>query len=102
MAKKNIGSDFDSFLEEEGLLDGAAAVAVKRYIAFRIARKMDEAELSKTEMAKRMNTSRSALDRLLDPDNASVSLQTLQSAVQALDGRLKSEIQFSESGALTA
>lgn len=102
MAKRNIGSDFDAFLEEEGLLDGATAVAVKRYIAYRIARKMEEADLSKTELARRMKTSRSALDRLLDPDNASVTLQTLQSAVQALDGRLKIEIEFQERGARAA
>ena len=102
MAKKNVGSDFDAFLEEEGLLGEATAVAVKRYIAFQIARKMHEADLSKTEMAKRMKTSRSALDRLLDPENASVTLQTLQSAVQALDGRLTIEIEFSGRGALAA
>jgi DNA-binding phage protein len=94
MAKKNIGSDFDQFLEEEGLLEDATAVAVKRYIAYQLAEKMNESNLSKAEMARRMETSRSALDRLLDPDNASVTLQTLQSAVQALGGRLKIELDF--------
>jgi DNA-binding phage protein len=94
MAKRNIGSDFDDFLEEEGLLEEVTAVAVKRYIAFQIAEKMDETNLSKAEMARRMETSRSALDRLLDPDNSSVTLQTLQSAVQALGGRLKIELDF--------
>ncbi|TAJ95201.1 MAG: Fis family transcriptional regulator [Gammaproteobacteria bacterium] len=94
MAKRNIGSDFDRFLEEEGLLEEATAVAVKRYIAFQLAARMTESNLSKAEMARRMETSRSALDRLLDPDNSSVTLQTLQSAVQALGGRLKIEIDF--------
>lgn len=94
MAKRNIGSDFDDFLEEEGLLEDVTAVAVKRYIAFQIAKKMDETKLSKAEMARRMETSRSALDRLLDPDNPSVTLQTLQCAVQALGGRLKIELDF--------
>ncbi len=94
MAKKNIGSDFDEFLDEEGLLEDVTAVAVKRFIAFQLAAKMDETNLSKAEMARRMETSRSALDRLLDPDNSSVTLQTLQSAVQALGGRLKIELDF--------
>jgi DNA-binding Xre family transcriptional regulator len=99
MAKQNIGSDFDQFLEEEGLLEEATAVAVKRYIAFQLAEKMMESNLSKAEMARRMETSRSALDRLLDPDNSSVTLQTLQSAVQALGGRLKIEIDFHKNAA---
>jgi len=94
MATKNIGSNFDDFLEEEGLLEDVTAVAVKRYIAFQLAEKMSEKNLSKAEMARRMETSRSALDRLLDPDNSSVTLQTLQSAVQALGGRLKVELEF--------
>ena len=96
MAKKNIGSDFDDFLEEEGLLEVATAVAVKRYIAYQLALKMGETNLSKAELARRMETSRSALDRLLDPENPSVTLQTLQSAVQALGGRLKIELDFHE------
>jgi antitoxin HicB len=99
MAKRNIGSDFDKFLEEEGLLEDATAVAVKRYIAYQLAEKMNESRLSKAEMARRMETSRSALDRLLDPDNASVTLQTLQSAVQALGGRLKIELDFQKHAA---
>ena len=99
MAKKNIGSDFDEFLDEEGLLEDVTAVAVKRFIAFQLAAKMDETNLSKAEMARRMETSRSALDRLLDPDNSSVTLQTLQSAVQALGGRLKIELDFQKNAA---
>jgi DNA-binding Xre family transcriptional regulator len=96
MAKKNVGSSFDEFLEEEGLFEGATAAAVKRVIAFQLAQKMSEHSLSKSEMARRMATSRSALDRLLDPDNVSVTLQTLQSAVQALGGRLNVEIDFDD------
>jgi DNA-binding Xre family transcriptional regulator len=94
VAKKNVGSSFDDFLEEEGLLEEATVVAVKRVIAFQIAEKMLEHSLSKSEMARRMATSRSALDRLLDPENVSVTLQTLQSAVQALGGRLNVELDF--------
>ena len=99
MSKRNIGSDFDTFLEEEELLEEATAVAVKRYIAYQLAKKMHENNLSKTEMAKRMETSRSALDRLLDPDNSSVTLKTLQSAVKTLGGRLKIEIDFHKNAA---
>jgi len=99
MAKKNIGSSFDDFLEEEGLLEEATAVAIKRYIAFQLAEKMSEEHLSKAEMARRMETSRSALDRLLDPDNPSVTLQTLQSAAQALGGRIKVELDFQRNAA---
>ena len=94
MGKKNIGSDFDDFLEDEGMLEEATAMAVKRVIAFQLAEKMAEDSISKTEMAKRMETSRSALERLLDPENPSVTLQTLQSAAQALGGRLSVELEF--------
>ena len=94
MGKQNIGSNFDDFLEEEGLLEEVTAAAVKRYIAFQIEKTMEEGGLSKAEMARRMETSRSALDRLLDPDNSSVTLQTLQSAAQALGGRLRIELEF--------
>jgi antitoxin HicB len=96
MAKRNVGSDFDRFLEEEDLLQEITAVAVKRYIAFQLAEKMSERNLSKAEMARRMETSRSALDRLLDPENSSV---TLQSAVKALGGRLKIELDFHKNAA---
>jgi antitoxin HicB len=96
MAKKNVGSNFDEFLEEEEILEQVSAVAVKRLIAFQLAEKMSEKNLSKSELARRMETSRSALDRLLDPENSSVTLQTLQSAVQALGGRLNVELKFEE------
>lgn len=99
MARKNVGGSFDEFLDKEGLLEDVTAVAVKRYVAFQLTSKMAEENLSKAEMARRMETSRSALDRLLDPDNSSVTLQTLQSAVQALGGRLKIELEFSKRAA---
>jgi antitoxin HicB len=94
MKATNLGSDFDDFLEEEDLLEEVTAIAVKRVIAFQLQQKMSELCLSKTEMAKRMRTSRSSLDRLLDPSNASVSLQTLHVAAGALGGRLKVELAF--------
>ena len=99
MARKNIGSSFDDFLKEQELLEETTAVAIKRYIAFQLAKKMSEEHISKAEMARRMETSRSALDRLLDPDNQSVTLQTLQSAAQALGGRVKVELDFRRNAA---
>ena len=99
MSRRDIGSDFDTFLEDEGLLEETTATAVKRVIAYQLAEKMAKDKLTKAEMARRMDTSRSALDRLLDPDNSSVTLQTLQSAVQALGGRLKIEIDFHKDAA---
>ena len=64
MARKNLGTNFDDFLEQEGMLEEATAVAVKRYIAYQVANRMAESNLSKSEMARRMETSRAALDRL--------------------------------------
>jgi len=94
MGAKNLGSNFDDFLAAEGLREEVTAIAVKRYIAYQLAEKMSEENLSKSEMARRMETSRSALDRLLDPANPAVTLQTLQSAAHALGGRLKVEVDF--------
>ena len=99
MGKKNLGNSFDDFLEDEGLLEEVTATAVKRYVASEIAEKMAEQNISKSEMARRMQTSRSALDRLLDPDNSSVTLQTLQAAAKALGGRLRVELVFNSDAA---
>ncbi len=99
MAKRNIGSDFDRFLEEEDLLEESTAVAVKRVIAFQLSELIESRGLSKSEMARRMGTSRAALDRLLDPENTSVTLQTLQSAAHALGGRLKVALELREEAA---
>ena len=89
MNKKHIGSKFDDFLEEEGILAETEATAVKRVIAFQIEQLMNKNRLSKSAMARRMHTSRSSLDRLLDPENPSITLQTLERAASALGKRLK-------------
>ena len=91
MDKKHLGSEFDDFLAEEGILAEAEAVAIKRVIAYQVAQLMQEQNLTKTEMAARMKTSRAALNRLLDPANKSVTLQTLESAALALEKRLRVE-----------
>ncbi len=69
MDNKHIGGDFDDFLRDEGILDEAEAVAAKRVIAFQIAQEMERAHISQSELARRMKTSRSAVERLLDPTN---------------------------------
>ena len=93
MGKKNIGSSFDDFLQEEAILEDATAVALKRVIAWQIAEEMKAQQITKTELAKRMHTSRAALNRLLDDADPSLTLTTLASAAAAL-GR-KVNIQFS-------
>ncbi len=92
MSDKHIGSNFNDFLEEEGILAESESIAVKRVIAFQVEQMMIEQKLSKTEMSRRMNTSRAALDRLLDPANRAVTLQTLDHAARALGKRLQISI----------
>lgn len=92
MKNKHLGSDFDDFLQDEGLLAEAEATAIKRVLAFQIQKEMEERQLTKSALAKLMNTSRSSLDRLLDPDNPSVTLVTMESAAIALGKKLKIQI----------
>lgn len=92
MNNKHVGSRFDDFLREERLLEEVEATAVKRVIAYQIAAEMKRHKLTKSAMASRMKTSRAALDRLLDPLNASVSLLTLERAAAALGKKLKVEL----------
>ena len=84
MSRKNIGSSFDDFLKEEAMLEHATAVALKRVIAWQIAEAMKAQQITKTELAKRMRTSRAALNRLLDETDPSLTLTTLTSAASAL------------------
>lgn len=92
MTNPHLGSDFDDFLEEEGILEEVNAAATKRVIAMEVAEAMEQKGLSKTEMAKAMRTSRAALDRLLDPERKSVTLLTLGKAARALGKRLTVEL----------
>ncbi|MBW4516350.1 MAG: helix-turn-helix domain-containing protein [Timaviella obliquedivisa GSE-PSE-MK23-08B] len=92
MIETHLGSNFDDFLTEEGIIAEVETTAIKRVLAFQIAQLMEEKNLSKTEMAKRMNTSRTALDRLLDPQNESATLQTLERAAIALGKQLHIEL----------
>lgn len=85
----HVGSDFDDFLKEEGILDAVHAVAVKRVVAYQLAQGMKAKRLTKTAMATRMGTTRAQLDRLLDPDNPSATLATLVKAANAVGKRVK-------------
>ena len=89
---KHIGGSFDDFLQEEGLLAEAEATAVKRVIAHQIEKEMAERHISKSALASAMHTSRSSLDRLLDPENPSVTLLTLETVALALGKKLKVQI----------
>jgi len=88
MKSKHLGSNFDDFLEEEDMLAGAQAVAAKRVLAFQIEEEMKRKGVTKVEMANRMRTSRTAVDRLLDPENISVTLNTLEKAALVLGRKL--------------
>ena len=91
-ANPHLGSSFDSFLEQEGILGAVTARALKRVIARQLDALMKDQGLSKTSLAERMRTSRSALDRLLDPENNSVTLDTLVRAAHAVGRRLHVEL----------
>jgi hypothetical protein len=92
MTKPHIGAPFDDFLAEEGILEEVEAIAIKRILARQVSAAMQAQRLTKKAMAARMGTSRSALDRLLDPDNTSVTLRTLQKAASTIGRRLRLEL----------
>lgn len=90
--KGRIGSSFDDFLKEEGIYEEVTAVAIKRVIARQLDALMTDQGLTKSALAKRMKTSRAQLDRLLDPENESVTLGTLARAAQAVGRNLRMEL----------
>ncbi len=92
MAKGRIGSSFDSFLQEEGLYEDVTASAIKRVLTRQITDAMKAGDITKSEMARRMRTSRSQLDRLLDPDNTRIQLETLYKAARAVGRTVRLEI----------
>jgi antitoxin HicB len=90
--KGRIGSSFDDFLIEEGIHSEVTARAIKRVIARQLGAVMEDQGLTKSELAKRMKTSRAQLDRLLDPENESVTLGTLTRAAKAIGRQLRMEL----------
>jgi antitoxin HicB len=83
-----LGSSFDEFLRDDNLYEEATLAATKRVLAIQLASEIEKQHISKSEMARRMHTSRSALERLLDPENGSVTLQTLDKAARSLGRRI--------------
>lgn len=91
ITKKNLGESFDHFLKEEGIYEECTEAAIKRVLAIQLEDMMKQKKLTKSEMAKMMGTSRASLNRLLDPENESVTLYTLKKAASVFGKRLKLE-----------
>ncbi|MFV9646513.1 MAG: helix-turn-helix domain-containing protein [Desulfobacterales bacterium] len=92
VAHKNLGGSFNDFLEEEGILEECSQTAIKRVLSWQIEQEMKKKKLSKSAMARKMNTSRSSLERLLDPTNESVTLYTLKKAAHAIGRTVRLEL----------
>lgn len=94
MKKKNshMGSSVNDFLKKEGILEESRATALKETLAWQVQNAMNKKKINKVEMARRMKTSRDALDRLLDPAYSSVTLQTLCKAARAVGRDLRIEL----------
>ena len=90
--KGRVGSSFQDYLAEEGTLEETNAIAVKRVLAWQLEQAMERRQMSKSAMARAMRTSRSQLDRILDPDNDHIRLDTLTSAAKVLDLSLRIEL----------
>jgi antitoxin HicB len=89
MSHKNIGDSFDNLLAEEGMLEAVEDVATKRVIAFQIREEMKNLNMSQKSLAAKMGTSRSAVGRLLDPENNSITVTTLNRAARTLGKRVE-------------
>jgi antitoxin HicB len=92
MTNKHIGSSFSDFLDEEGIREDVTTHAIKQVLAWQIQQEMTAQGLSKSAMARRMKTSRTQLDRLLDPANDKVQLETMQRAAAAVGRALHLEL----------
>jgi DNA-binding Xre family transcriptional regulator len=86
------GTNFDDFLAEEGILAEVSAKALKRLLALQIADILTETNLSKAALAEKMNTSRSQLDRLLDPENTSITLESLDRLARAVGKQVRIQL----------
>jgi DNA-binding Xre family transcriptional regulator len=85
------GSNFDDFLAEEGILEEVSVRAQKRLLALQLADIMKDAQVTKTALAQKMHTSRSQIDRLLDPENTSITLESLDRLARAVNKQLRIE-----------
>ena len=86
--KKHIGSNFNEFLEKEELLEEAQSVAIKRVLAYALEEKMIRDNLSKSRVAKELDTSRIAVDRILDPNNTAITLSTMEKIARFVNKKL--------------
>lgn len=89
---KYSGSNFDDFLADEGMLEEVSVKAIKRLLALQLADIMNESNVTKTALARKMETSRSQLDRLLDPENTSITLESLEHLARAVGKQLRIEL----------
>jgi len=85
------GSNFDDFLEEEGILEEVSAKAHKKLLALQLSDIMLEKQITKTSLAAKLKTSRSQLDRILDPDNSSITIEVLERVAHAVGKKLHIE-----------
>jgi antitoxin HicB len=90
--ESHIGSDFDDFLKEEGLLGHCEAVALKRVVTWQIEQEMKRKKMSRSKLASRMKTNRASVDKLLANDESFVTLHVLEQAALALGRKLKIEL----------
>lgn len=88
---QHTGSSFDDFLEEDGLLEEVSAKAHKRLLALQLADIMEENHITKTSLAEKLKTSRSQLDRILDPDNSAITIELLERVAHAVGKKLRIE-----------
>ncbi len=88
MKNKCLGSNFDDFLEAEGLLQESDTVAIKRVIAYELEQKMITEHITVSKLAKDLNTSRSAISRILDPENTAITLNTIDKVAKYLGKRI--------------
>jgi antitoxin HicB len=89
---KYSGSGYDEFLREEGILDEVTARAHKRLLALQLSDAMEQSRITKMQLAQRLQTSRSQIDRLLDPDNTAVTLDSLERLARAVGKQLRVEL----------
>jgi antitoxin HicB len=89
MKRNHLGTSFDDFLAEEGILEECRAAAIKFKIARELGKAMHERHISKAEVAKRLKTSRTGVDRLLDPENTSITLNTMAKVAHLLGKRIE-------------
>jgi antitoxin HicB len=89
MKRKHLGSKFEDFLAEQGMLEECRAAAIKFKITHELEKMMSEQKISKAEIAKRLKTSRTGIDRLLDPENTSITLNTIAKVASLLGKRIE-------------